>query len=233
MRPPISTSTCPTTASRCGPPSRAIPRACCVVAPRRPLRGPASSATCPDLLRARRRPGVQRHPGDPGPAERRARPASESRPSRVEATLHQPRSPHRWTAFMKPGKRLRPGDRVALRRERRPRLPARRARRHGGGQGRGRRGHPGLRPLRARCWTRPSPSAASCPCRPTSPPSGPRTTATAPTTRPSTPQRGRLGRRARPRACTSRRSCSSGCDARGRLDATSSPCTSAPAPSCR
>jgi len=31
---------------------------------------------------------------------------------KVEATLHQRRAPGRWTAFMKPGKRLRPGDRV-------------------------------------------------------------------------------------------------------------------------
>ena len=30
----------------------------------------------------------------------------------VEATLHQRRGPDRWTAFMKPGKRLRVGDRV-------------------------------------------------------------------------------------------------------------------------
>jgi S-adenosylmethionine:tRNA ribosyltransferase-isomerase len=30
----------------------------------------------------------------------------------VEATLHRRLSPGRWTAFMKPGKRLRPGDRV-------------------------------------------------------------------------------------------------------------------------
>ncbi len=30
----------------------------------------------------------------------------------VEATLHRRLSPHRWTAFMKPGKRLRVGDRV-------------------------------------------------------------------------------------------------------------------------
>jgi S-adenosylmethionine:tRNA ribosyltransferase-isomerase len=30
----------------------------------------------------------------------------------VEATLHRRLSPSRWTAFMKPGKRLRPGDRV-------------------------------------------------------------------------------------------------------------------------
>ena len=30
----------------------------------------------------------------------------------VEATLHKRLAPHRWTAFMKPGKRLRQGDRV-------------------------------------------------------------------------------------------------------------------------
>jgi S-adenosylmethionine:tRNA ribosyltransferase-isomerase len=30
----------------------------------------------------------------------------------VEATLHRRLSPSRWTAFMKPGKRLRPGDRI-------------------------------------------------------------------------------------------------------------------------
>ena len=30
----------------------------------------------------------------------------------VEATLHRRLSPSRWTAFMKPGKRLKPGDRV-------------------------------------------------------------------------------------------------------------------------
>ena len=32
----------------------------------------------------------------------------------VEATLHQRKAPHRWTAFMKPGKRLKPGDRVSF-----------------------------------------------------------------------------------------------------------------------
>ena len=32
----------------------------------------------------------------------------------VEALLHRRLSPHRWTAFMRPGKRLRPGDRVRL-----------------------------------------------------------------------------------------------------------------------
>ena len=45
--------------------------------------------------------------------------------------------------------------------------------------------------------------------------------------------RGRLGGRARPRACISRRSCWRALDARGRRAGTSSPCTSAPAPSCR
>jgi S-adenosylmethionine:tRNA ribosyltransferase-isomerase len=32
----------------------------------------------------------------------------------VEATLHRRLGPHRWTAFMRPGKRLAPGDRVAF-----------------------------------------------------------------------------------------------------------------------
>ncbi|HEY3696317.1 tRNA preQ1(34) S-adenosylmethionine ribosyltransferase-isomerase QueA [Phenylobacterium sp.] len=32
----------------------------------------------------------------------------------VEATLHRRLAPHLWTAFMRPGKRLAPGDRVAL-----------------------------------------------------------------------------------------------------------------------
>jgi len=31
---------------------------------------------------------------------------------RIEATLHRRLSPHRWTAFMKPGRRLAVGDRV-------------------------------------------------------------------------------------------------------------------------
>ena len=30
----------------------------------------------------------------------------------VEATLHQRRAPHRWSAFMRPGKKLAPGDRI-------------------------------------------------------------------------------------------------------------------------
>ena len=38
---------------------------------------------------------------------------------------------HRWTAFMRPGKRLAAGDRVVFGETRRPRLPAGRARRHG------------------------------------------------------------------------------------------------------
>ena len=33
---------------------------------------------------------------------------------RVEATLHQRRSPHVWTAFMRPGKKLAVGDRIAF-----------------------------------------------------------------------------------------------------------------------
>ncbi len=33
---------------------------------------------------------------------------------RVEATLHRRLDPGRWSAFMRPGKRLRPGDRMAL-----------------------------------------------------------------------------------------------------------------------
>ena len=32
----------------------------------------------------------------------------------VEATLHRRLSPHVWTAFMKPGKKLQPGDRIAF-----------------------------------------------------------------------------------------------------------------------
>ncbi|MFL5295357.1 MAG: tRNA preQ1(34) S-adenosylmethionine ribosyltransferase-isomerase QueA [Phenylobacterium sp.] len=32
----------------------------------------------------------------------------------VEATLHRRLSPHAWTAFMRPGKRLAPGDRIAF-----------------------------------------------------------------------------------------------------------------------
>src|SRR5438445_3362806 len=32
----------------------------------------------------------------------------------VEATLHRRLTPSRWTAFMRPGKRLRPGDRVSF-----------------------------------------------------------------------------------------------------------------------
>jgi S-adenosylmethionine:tRNA ribosyltransferase-isomerase len=32
----------------------------------------------------------------------------------VEATLHRRRAPNRWSAFMRPGKRLRPGDRVGF-----------------------------------------------------------------------------------------------------------------------
>ncbi|MDD3838700.1 MAG: S-adenosylmethionine:tRNA ribosyltransferase-isomerase, partial [Phenylobacterium sp.] len=32
----------------------------------------------------------------------------------VEATLHRRLAPHRWTAFMKPGKRLAVGDRVSF-----------------------------------------------------------------------------------------------------------------------
>jgi S-adenosylmethionine:tRNA ribosyltransferase-isomerase len=31
---------------------------------------------------------------------------------RVEATLHKRLGPHRWSAFMRPGKRLKPGDRI-------------------------------------------------------------------------------------------------------------------------
>jgi len=33
---------------------------------------------------------------------------------RVEATLHRRLSPHRWTAFMRPGKKLAPGDRIVF-----------------------------------------------------------------------------------------------------------------------
>jgi S-adenosylmethionine:tRNA ribosyltransferase-isomerase len=33
---------------------------------------------------------------------------------RVEATLHRRLAPHRWTAFMRPGKKLAPGDRIVF-----------------------------------------------------------------------------------------------------------------------
>src|ERR1051325_396557 len=32
----------------------------------------------------------------------------------VEATLHQQKSGHVWTAFMRPGKKLQPGDRIVF-----------------------------------------------------------------------------------------------------------------------
>ena len=34
---------------------------------------------------------------------------------RVEATLHKLLSPSRWSTFMRPGKRLKPGDRIRVR----------------------------------------------------------------------------------------------------------------------
>jgi S-adenosylmethionine:tRNA ribosyltransferase-isomerase len=40
--------------------------------------------------------------------------AREQSTAAVEATLHRRLSPSRWTAFMKPGKRLRPGDRIGF-----------------------------------------------------------------------------------------------------------------------
>ena len=44
----------------------------------------------------------------------RAEAAGLEEPARVEATLHRRLAPDRWTAFMRPGKRLRPGDRVVF-----------------------------------------------------------------------------------------------------------------------
>src|SRR5947209_9163652 len=38
----------------------------------------------------------------------------EGRQVAVEATLHRRLAPHRWTAFMRPGKRLAAGDRVVF-----------------------------------------------------------------------------------------------------------------------
>ena len=73
----------------------------------------------------------------------------------------------RWRAFVQPAKKPRGRRRRPLRRRGQGLLP-RPARRHGRSQGRGRRGHAGLRVSRRRCSTRPSPSAATCRCRPIS-----------------------------------------------------------------
>ncbi len=48
------------------------------------------------------------------PARLKGRRIREASVVAVEATLHQRLSPNRWTAFMRPGKRLAPGDRVVF-----------------------------------------------------------------------------------------------------------------------
>ena len=67
--------------------------------------------------------------------------------SRISATLHMRSGPDRWKAFVRPGKRVKEGDRFELRRRRRN-LPCGRARRHGRGARRGRRDRADLRSVR-------------------------------------------------------------------------------------
>jgi S-adenosylmethionine:tRNA ribosyltransferase-isomerase len=141
-----------------------------------------------------------------GLREARTTGGGDGAPVPVEATLHRRMTPDRWSAFMRPGKRLKVGDRVAFgSRDDRAcegdRLDATVVEKHEGGEA-----------LLAFDLSGPdagrsaSPVTATCRCRPTSPPSAPRTSATAPTTRPSMPAKTARWPRLPP-ACTSRRSC--------------------------
>jgi S-adenosylmethionine:tRNA ribosyltransferase-isomerase len=87
-----------------------------VVKPGR-ARGPHRSRAA-RLPAAWRRLGLQRHPRDPGPADGpaggRETGGGDGSPVAVEATLHRRVAPDRWVAFMRPGKRLKEGDRIAF-----------------------------------------------------------------------------------------------------------------------
>ena len=84
---------------------------------------------------------------------------------RIEATLHKRLDGSRWRAFVRPAKRLARRRRRALRRRGQGLFP-RPARRHGRGEGRGRRGDARIRVPRRRCSIRRSRSGATMPLPP-------------------------------------------------------------------
>ena len=141
--PRSSTSTCLPTASRCGPPCRAMRRGCwwCGPVPRR-TRGPHGARSA-ELAARRRRAGGQRHQGDPGAAQGPPhRPRRPSPRSRRRCTRRLDGS--RWHAFVQAGEAAQPGRHRPLRRRGQGLLP-RPARRHGRSKGRRRRGDAGVR----------------------------------------------------------------------------------------
>ena len=121
----------------------------------------------PDLLRAGRCAGGQRHQGDPGAAARAGASGAATEPT-IEATLHRAARRLALARLRAAGQAARGRRLHALRRRGQGLLP-RPARRHGRGEGRGRRGDARPSLSRRRCSTRRSPSAATCRCRPTSP----------------------------------------------------------------
>ena len=162
--------------------------------------GPRVCATCPTCCAPGDAAGVQRHARDP----RAARPACAIRGEHAVRGRGHPApalGARRWTAFMRPGKRLARRRRDPLRRGATRLSWARSTPRSPPSATAARSSSPST--WRARTWTRPSRRAASCRCRPTSPPAGRRTSATAPTTRPSMPARTARSPRP-PRACISR-----------------------------
>ena len=165
---PTSTSSCRTTASRCGRPRRGTPRGCWWSAPTA-RSSDRSVRDLPDLLRPGDALVLQRHPGDRRAAERacaaRRRLDGRGRGDAAPAPLALA-----LDGLRRPGKRLAVGDRIALRRGERPRLRcSARSTPTVVGQGRGRRGDAGLRPRRARPRRRHRRRTAPCRCRPTSP----------------------------------------------------------------
>ena len=186
-----------------------------VVAAERRARATAASRDLPDLLRARRRAGLQRHPGDPR-APARACATRDGSAVAVEATLHRRAlalALDRLHASRASG--WRSATAIALRRARTT-APACSARSTPTVAAKGEGGEVTLAfdlagpDLDVAIADARRDAAAALHRRPPRP----RTSATAPTTRPSTPARTARWPR-RPPACTSRPSCWTRCEARG------------------
>ena len=106
-----STSNCPRTGSRCGPPSRATARACSSCAPKAsPSLPTPSCATCrtccgPDDV-------VVVNDTRVIPARLSGVRVRGEAVARIEATLHKREGEDRWRAFVRPAKKLKLGERI-------------------------------------------------------------------------------------------------------------------------
>ena len=161
----------------CGPPRRATQRGCWWCGPARRRKSMiASCASLPDLLRA----GDALVVNDTKviPARLFGRRIGRGEEPKIEATLHKRLDGSRWRAFVQAGETPPSRRHRALRRRGQGLLP-RPARRHGRGQGRGRRGDAVLRLSRSGARSGDRRARRRCRCRPISPASARPTSATA------------------------------------------------------